>query len=156
MERFRLCWRLRRFAAGAAFVGIFGAAGCSLPLDSMFTRSEADVEHTGSTSRSVDQATQFADSASPSEIDLAYARAAAAEALARGGKDSSTPWVNPKTGAGGNITPLAAAYGQGAAVCREFLASYVRGQAQAWMQGEACRTEHGEWQVKALKPLKQG
>ena len=38
---------------------------------------------------------------SPSEADLAYARAAAAEALARGTKDTSHPGENPHTGARG-------------------------------------------------------
>ena len=78
--------------------------------------------------------------AAPSEVDLAYARAVAADVLARGGKDASVPWENPHTGAGGNITPLAASYSEGAFTCRDFLASYVRGQAQDWLQGAACRT----------------
>ena len=45
---------------------------------------------------------------------------------------------------------------RGASTCRDFLASYVLGQAQAWLQGEACRTPHGTWEVKSLRPLKQG
>ena len=88
----------------------------------------------------------------PAEADLAYARAAAAEALTRGGKDSSVPWENPQTGAGGNITPLAAAYSQGGFTCRDFLASYVRAGSEAWLQGEACRTDQGKWEVKTLRP----
>jgi surface antigen len=92
----------------------------------------------------------------PSEMDLAYARAVAIDALARGAKDSSIPWENPHSGAGGNITPLTSPHSQGALVCRDFLASYVRGQSQAWLQGEACRAKHGTWEVKSLKPLTQG
>jgi surface antigen len=92
----------------------------------------------------------------PSEADLAYARAVAADALARGSKDNSIPWENPNTGAGGNITPLATAYNDGAATCRDFLASYVRGPAQSWLQGAACRTAQGKWEVKTLRPMKQG
>ena len=94
--------------------------------------------------------------AAVAEIDLAYARATAADALARGGRDISIPWENPHTGAGGNITPLAASYNEGSFTCRDFLASYVRGQAQSWLQGEACRTARGPWEVRSLKPLKQG
>jgi len=97
-----------------------------------------------------------ANAVTPSEVDLAYARAVAAETLSRGAKDNSVPWENPHTGAGGNITPLAASYSDGPFVCRDFLASYVHGQAEAWLQGEACRTERGKWEVRDLKPLKQG
>jgi surface antigen len=120
----------------------------------MFDKAEADVEQTGSTPLGY-RAAQVTDApAMPSEADLAYARAVAAEAMERESKDNSIPWENPHTGAGGNITPLAASYNQGAFICRDFLASYVHGQAQAWLQGEACRTEHGTWEIKSLKPLK--
>ena len=118
----------------------------------MFSKSEADVEQTGSIVRSGRQP----DDAALPETDLIYARAVATDALARGAKDSSIPWENPHTGAGGNITPLPAAYSEGEFTCRDFLASYARGDAQAWLQGEACRTTHGKWEVKSLKPLKRG
>jgi surface antigen len=131
------------------------AGGCAYQLDTMFSKNDADVEQIGSIARSA-HAANAANVAQPSEADLAYARVVAAEALARGGKDASIPWENPNTGAGGNITPLATAYNEGAATCRDFLASYVRGQAQAWLQGEACQTAHGKWEVRSLRPLKQG
>jgi surface antigen len=121
----------------------------------MFSKSDADVAQTGSIAAPVRQANATS-VAAPSEVDLAYARAVAADALERGSKDSSIPWENPHTGAGGNITPLTTAYNAGASTCRDFLASYVLGQAQAWLQGEACRTPHGTWEVKSLRPLKQG
>jgi hypothetical protein len=35
----------------------------------------------------------------PAEADLAIARAAVSEVLIKGGKHSSVPWENPKTGA---------------------------------------------------------
>ncbi len=122
----------------------------------MFSKSETEVEQTSSVSQTSHHTAIAAIASMPSETDLAYARAVAAEALARGSKDSSIPWENPNTGASGNITPLAAAHNTGGFTCRDFLASYVRGQAQAWLQGEACRTEHGQWEVKSLKPFKQG
>jgi surface antigen len=128
------------------------AGGCSLPLDTMFEKADAEAEQTGSLAPGAG----LSQAAAPSEADLAYARAVAADALARGSKDSSIPWENPHTGAGGNITPLAAAYNEGAAFCRDFLASYIRGQSQAWLKGEACRTDGGRWEVKSLKQLKQG
>jgi surface antigen len=151
----RLCRRPHRLAAVAALVGALSAAGCSYQLETMFSKADADVEQTGSIAGPSRQA-NTASVATPSEVDLAYARAVAADALARGSKDSSIPWENPHTGAGGNITPLAAANNTGASTCRDFLASYVLGQAQAWLQGEACRTAHGKWEVRSLRPLKQG
>jgi surface antigen len=56
----------------------------------------------------------------------------------------------------GNITPLAVSYTEGTFTCRDFLASYVRGQTEAWLQGEACRTGHGKWEVKSLTSLNRG
>jgi surface antigen len=118
----------------------------------MFEKSEADAEQTSSIAAS-DRAGQDTKTAAQSEGDLAYARTAAADAVSRGAKDASIPWANPQTGAGGNITPLAASYSEGASVCRDFLASYARGQSQAWLRGEACRTASGRWEVKSLKPV---
>jgi hypothetical protein len=88
----------------------------------------------------------------PPEQDLAVARAAVSEFLGRGGSDSSMPWENPRTGARGTITPIASAYNQDGATCRDFLASYVRDGNEAWMQGEACRIPQGKWEVRTLKP----
>jgi surface antigen len=152
----RLCWPLQRLTAVAALLGAVTTAGCSYQLDSLFSKADSDAEQTGSTARLGDRAGHAAAVAPPSEIDLAYARAVAADVLARGAKDSSIPWENPHTGAGGNITPLAASYSEGTFTCRDFLASYVRAESQAWLQGAACRTQQGKWEVKSLKPLKQG
>jgi len=152
----RLCWPLQRFAAVTALLGAFTAAGCSYQLDSLFSKADLGVEQTGSTIRPTDKAGHAGTAAPPSEVDLAYARAVASDVLAHAAKDSSIPWENPHTGAGGNITPLAASYSEGTSTCRDFLASYVRGESEAWLQGAACRTREGKWEVKSLKPLKQG
>jgi surface antigen len=121
----------------------------------MFPGGEAEVEHTGSASVTNRRQADI-DNTAQSEVDLAYARAVASDALARGGRDISTPWENPHTGAGGNITPLAATYTEGTFTCRDFLASYVRGEKQSWLEGEGCRSARGRWEVRSLKPLKQG
>ena len=93
--------------------------------------------------------------ASPqAELDLAYARAAAMEALTRASRDASLPWQNPHSGARGNITPLATSYSEAGMACRDFLASYIHGDAQDWLEGAACRTGSGTWEVRRLKPLK--
>jgi len=89
----------------------------------------------------------------PPEPDLALAKAAVHDLLSRGAQDTSVPWENPRTGARGTVTPIAAAYTQDGFVCRDFLASYVREGSESWLQGEACRIHQGKWEVKALRPL---
>jgi surface antigen len=138
-------------------LGALAAAGCSsFRLDSMFAKEHSDAEPTGSISPPSAERTERASAAQLSEVDLAYARAAAVDVLARGGKDNNVPWRNPQTGVGGNITPLAASHSEAGLPCRDFLASYMRAGSQAWLQGSACRTSSGEWEVKSLKPLKSG
>jgi surface antigen len=136
-----------------AILSAFACAGCSYQLESMFSKADEDgsltasVGHPGAR-RSTHGAAEI------SEADLVYARAAAADVLARGGDANSVPWRNPQTGVGGNITPLAASNSEDGLPCRDFLASYMTSGAQSWLQGSACRTTAGEWQVKSLKPLK--
>ena len=125
-------------------------------MHSLLAQDGPDADHTGSISRSADQARRTKETSAPSENDLAYARAVASDLLAHGGKDSSVPWQNPNTGAGGNITPLASAHVEDGQSCRGFLASYVRGDSQDWLEGSACRTGQGSWEVRSLKPFKQG
>jgi len=88
----------------------------------------------------------------PPAADLAYAKAAAAEVLARGGKDASQTWENPRSGARGTVTPLADTYKMAGSVCRDFLASHVAEGSESWMQGEACRASSGSWEIRRLKP----
>jgi surface antigen len=145
---------LHCFAAVAAVSGAFALGGCSYRLSSLISKDDVDMQPTGSLARPSVQSAHLVGAAPPSEVDLAYARAAASDALARGGKDSSVPWQNPQSGAGGNITPLATSYTEGGWPCRDFLASYVHGGSQDWLQGAACRTSLGTWEVRRLKPLK--
>lgn len=91
----------------------------------------------------------------PTETDLAFARTAASDVLTRGNKDSSQPWENPSTGARGSVTPLASAYSSDGRTCRDFLASYVNGTSESWLQGAACRSDRGRWEVQSLKPWRK-
>ncbi len=152
----RLCRPLRRLTTLAAVLCAFAVAGCSYQLASLISKSDADPDTTGAIGRPSEQAGHKADASEPTEVDLAYAREVATYALTRGGKDNSIPWENPQTGAGGNITPLAASYSEGGFTCRDFLASYMRGGSESWLQGEACRTDHGKWEVRSLKPFNRG
>jgi len=92
----------------------------------------------------------------PTEGDLAFARTAASDVLTKGDKDSSQPWQNPETGARGSVTPLAQAYANGdGRTCRDFLASYVNGRSESWLQGAACQSGHGRWEIHTLKPWRR-
>jgi len=140
-----------------AAVLILGLAcgGCSLSYQlesfSLFSKnekSEEKVETTGSVSE-----TKKAEV--PPEADLAFTREAVAEMLTRGGKDTSIPWENPRTGARGTVTAIASAYNQDGMTCRDFLASYVHSGSESWLQGEACRARAGKWEVRSLKPWRR-
>jgi surface antigen len=131
-----------------------GLGGCSYQLGSMFGNGK-EADTTASIPPTVAEARASVNAAlSPSEADLAYARAAATEALARGTKDSSHPWENPHTGARGAVTPLTNAYSANGITCRDFLASYVKDKAETWLQGEACKFNKG-WEVRSLKPWRK-
>ena len=93
----------------------------------------------------------------PTESDLAFARTAASDVLTKGDKDSSQPWENPETGARGSVTPLSQAYSaEDGRTCRDFLASYVNGRAESWLQGAACKAGHGRWEIHTIKPWTRG
>lgn len=151
-------WRrgaARGLVPAVALALALAGGGCSYRLDSWFGSSSDKPEQTGAIAGvgappKPDKAGEL-----PPERDLAFARAAATEVLARGGKDASLPWENPQTGARGTVTPIATAYTHDGFLCRDFLASYVQGGAEAWMQGEACRLHRGKWEVRSLKPLQR-
>jgi len=129
-------------ASVLALILIFGSAGCSYQLESLRSKNGSEVEQTGPI------ASETASHAS--QGDLAVARAAVSEMLGKGGKTTSVPWENPRTGARGTVTPLASAYTQNGVTCHDFLASYVRDGSTSWLQGEACRAKPGRWEVRKL------
>jgi surface antigen len=128
-----------------------GSGGCSLSRSGDAFAKMDDNEVTGSIG------TAAAGGPPPSDSDLAFARNAASDVLTKGDKDSSQPWENPETGARGSVTPLAQAYSSEGRTCRDFLASYVNGRAESWLQGAACQSGHdGRWEIHTLKPWRRG
>jgi surface antigen len=126
------------------------AGGCSVSrTDGPFARMD-DNEVTGSIGSA--QASLPA----PTESDLAFARNAASDVLTKGDKDASQPWENPETGARGSVTPLAQAYSSDGLICRDFLASYVNGRSDSWLQGAGCHARGGRWEIRTLKPWRRG
>ncbi|MCA6112148.1 RT0821/Lpp0805 family surface protein [Bradyrhizobium cenepequi] len=123
-----------------------GTGGCALSRGDSFARLD-DKDFTGAL-----RATQVKASA-PTDSDLAFARNAATDVLTKGDKDSSQAWENPETGARGSVTPLAQAYAaEDGRTCRDFLASYVNGRTESWLQGAGCRSGRGRWEIHSLKP----
>ena len=126
------------------------ASGCSLSQVDAFARAD-DKDVTGSIRAMPVNAVVV-----PTDSDLAFARNAASDVLTKGDKDSSQPWENPQTGARGSVTPLAQAYsGEDGRVCRDFLASYVNGTSENWLQGAACKTGRGRWEIRSLTPWRK-
>ena len=126
--------------------------GCSFRLGEMFGKDKGDASDvTGS----IGPVVRVSDDTNLTDADMALARNAASDILSRGGKDASQPWENPETGARGSVTPLATTYASEGRVCRDFLASYVRGTSEGWLQGEACQQGQGPWQIRQMKPWKR-
>jgi surface antigen len=128
------------------------AGGCAVSgVGSLFGKGEKEQaagDITGSTGARAARA-----QALPMDTDLVFARLAIVEVLQRGSKEASAPWENPSSGARGTVTPIASAYERDGSTCRDFLASYVlRHGSETWMQGEACRSRKGPWEVKSLRP----
>ncbi|WP_324422668.1 RT0821/Lpp0805 family surface protein [Bradyrhizobium sp.] len=125
-----------------------GSSGCSLSRPDSYARMES-ADLTGTLGRLA--------AAQPTESDLAFARTAATDVLAKGDKDSSQPWENPETGARGSVTPLSQAYSaEDGRTCRDFLASYVNGRSESWLQGAACKAGQGRWEIHTIKPWTRG
>jgi hypothetical protein len=125
------------------------AGGCSYQLDSIVSRSsEADASRTIRPAAPRPTVTGV-----PSLAAAAYA--AVSEALSRAGRNVSVAWEDPATGARGTVTPLSSAYTQDGTTCRDFLASYVRGGSESWMQGEACQAAQDRWEVRHVRPWRQ-
>ena len=133
-------------------VGLFligaSSGGCS------FSRSDGGFFSKGDESEVVTGSIS-APEVVPTESDLLFARTAASDVLTRGDKDTSQPWANPETGARGSVTPLAQAYTNEGRTCRDFLASYVNGRTESWLQGAACQAGHGRWEIHTLKPWRR-
>jgi surface antigen len=143
--------------SAAAILSLIALSGCSYQLASLVSTDDSGPQATGSIKASDNVSSGAPAKASPqAELDLAYARAAAADALSRGSRDASLPWQNPHSGARGNITPLATSYSEAGMACRDFLASYMHGDVQDWLEGAGCRSASGTWEIKRLKPLKSG
>src|SRR4051812_43001500 len=104
-------WRLRATAIALSLALGTATSGCSLSykLDSFAGR---ESEKPLLAALPVSGSAPSSRAAGPPEDDLAYAKEAAAQVVARNDKDASQSWSNPGTGARGTVTPIARAYPQ--------------------------------------------
>ena len=125
--------------------------GCSYRMAGSSTLGSASLEDVTGT---IPPTAQVVDD-KPTETDLAFTRTAATDVLTRGDKNASQPWENPQTGARGSVTPLATAYSADGRTCHDFLASFVKGETESWLEGEACKEGQGRWEIKTMRPWRQ-
>jgi surface antigen len=142
-----------RLIAAASLIAVgCSAGGCS--MGTMFSK-EPKKDDASDVTGSIGPILRSHDDTNLTDADLALARNAASDVLTRGQKDVSQPWENPETGARGSVTPLASTYTSEGRTCRDFLASYVRGTNEGWLQGEACQQNKGAWEIRHMKPWKR-
>lgn len=141
-------------AAALVIIGV-STGGCSFRLGNMFAKNDKK-EDLSDVTGSIGPVVRIKDDTDLTDADLALARTAASDILTRGGKNASQPWENPETGARGSVTPLASTYTNEGRTCRDFLASYLRGSNEGWLQGEACQEGKGQaWEIRNMKPWKR-
>lgn len=147
---------IRKLLLATTLVAVgMSTAGCSFRLGNMFAKNDKK-EDLSDVTGSIGPVERVKDYTELTDADLALARNAASDILTRGGKNASQPWENPETGARGSVTPLASTYTNEGRTCRDFLASYVRGSNEGWLQGEACQDGRGQaWEIRNMKPWKR-
>jgi surface antigen len=148
-------WRGFRvgFAASTALTLALAGGGCSMAYQMDSALGGGDKSDTTGSITPPPGSKQASEL--PPDADLVFTKAAVSEVLNRPSNDASVPWENPRSGARGTVTPIASAYTQDGQTCRDFLASYVQGTSQAWLQGEACKHRKGAWEVRSMKPWKR-
>jgi surface antigen len=162
LSRFRRPEVTRVLALGVAGV-LF--AGCSMPMGSLMGGGNDKPDVTSSTGSSqTGRATALANSpagtvqlasattapaSTPlSSTDWNYARGALGLALTSTQNGPPVPWANPETGARGNFAPAAEAVtADGGRTCRNFVATRTENGKEVQLQGRACRTPEGQWDI---------
>jgi surface antigen len=135
--------------AVAALAAALAAGGCSTSFQLGALGGKDTATTTASTPRVTPASFDII-----AEGDIAVAKSAVSALFARGVKDASAPWENPRTGAHGTVTPIATAYAQDGTQCQDFLVSFVQGERETWYQGGACRKGSG-WEVREIRALQR-
>lgn len=151
-----------RFGRGGCALVAAAAAtlcGCSLSLPSNSPALGIDYEATGSIAKPAPAPATPAISPLSRRLDAEdwrRARAALGVALDPQGNGATVAWDNPQTGRRGSFVPVAAPYPVDGQVCRAFVAR-IDGEPHDQLQGSACRVgATDDWDVKDVKPFKNG
>lgn len=137
-----------------ALLGIV-AGGCSLLPSSGV--SGIDPVTTGS----IVQPVAYTERTPPAGVapeDWVAARQALAVALRDKQTAPSVPWSNPARQASGMVTPIGQSRVTQDGTCRDFMVSFIHGgdsEKADWLQGSACRTARGTWQVDEARLLER-
>ncbi len=143
-----------------------GACSITMPFTERESSFVKDSDITGSiTPRASERPAQAPGQISPlspglDAEDWRRARAALATALDPQGSGAQVRWDNPDSGAKGFFGASGNAFLIKDDICRLFVAGVgIKAQddkaAEDWMQGSACRTAPGEWDIKDVKPWKK-
>lgn len=143
----------RAAGVAAALLALLALEACSVVMPSSprgedFRADASDV--TGSIKKRQPELAQGLDAE-----DRRRAGAALGTALDPQGEGSVVNWENPQTGAKGGFTPVGQAYPLDGKICRAFLADVATKEAQARLQGTACREKTAEWSLVEAKPWRR-
>jgi surface antigen len=143
----------------------FALAACSMPMGSLLgggddkpdvsASAPADQGRATAMTQAPDGSMQLATTGSVpagssplSPNDWNYARGALGLALTSTQTGPPVPWANPETGTRGNFAPTSEAItadtGQ---TCRSFVATRTENGREVQLQGRACRTPDGQWDI---------
>lgn len=126
-----------------------GLGACSVALPSLVSDPE-DV--TGS----ITPAFRSPLSADLGAEDWRRAKGALSVALDPQGNGTSVGWDNPESGLKGTFVPVGQPFVQADEVCRVFVATINgTGDANASLQGTACRLSPDEWAIQGVKPWRK-
>jgi surface antigen len=141
-------------------IGLASASlgACSMPMGSLMgSDSKPDTTGVTGSAETGRAATYQTATVAPSSIPLSpadwnYARGALGLALTSNETGPPVPWANPETGARGNFAPAAAATtAEGGRTCRDFVATRSERGKEVQLQGRACRTPDGQWDISDTK-----
>jgi len=85
------------------------------------------------------------------EEDWRRAHAALGVALDPQGNGRPVKWDNPETEMRGQINPTGLPYVSRDEVCRDFLASVIKGAASRFVRGTGCKPSGGEWELRRIR-----
>lgn len=83
--------------------------------------------------------------------DWLYARGALGLALTGALDGPPVLWANPETGSRGSFRPASPVEARDGLMCRRFLATRASGQKEDTVEGKACQTPAGQWDVAEVQ-----